>query len=240
MSEAVYYAIGDVHGEADRLAALLENILKEIDRRRRPACIIQLGDLIDRGPGTRACIALMMTLHACANEKLRVVTLRGNHEQMMIDAFEEVDDPSVLEHWLRNGGDVALASYMAHNGMDDEDWRSAIDPAHMAFLKTLPNLAVDEERGLVFVHAGIDPQNYPNCKDEFRLWTRSPRFYRTETWPDREELDGLTVIHGHTPTKDFEPEIVPRRINVDTGAVYGGGLTAVVLAPDEAPRFLVA
>jgi serine/threonine protein phosphatase 1 len=240
VSDAIYYAIGDVHGEAGRLVALYETILADIDQRRSRACIVHLGDLIDRGPSSRACIALAMTLHECASDALKVVTLRGNHEQMLIDSFEEADDPSVLEHWLRNGGDVALQSYVAKNGMQGEDWRTAIDRSHMAFLKSLPNLALDEERGLVFVHAGIDPQNYPNCRDDFRIWTRSLRFFRTETWPDREELDGLTVVHGHTPTRTAAPEMVPRRINIDTGAVYGGPLTAAVLAPDEAPRFLVA
>lgn len=240
MSDAVYYAIGDVHGEALRLAALHELILADIDRARRPACIVHLGDLIDRGPDSRACVALALALHGCASDQLRVVTLRGNHEQMLIDAFEEADDDSIFEHWMRNGGDVALGSYVARNGMKDGAWRSAIDKAHLAFLRGLPNLALDEERGLVFVHAGIDPQAYPNCRDDFRIWTRSPRFFRTETWPDREELEGLTVIHGHTPTRDGHPDIVPRRMNIDTGAVFGGPLTAVALAPDAPPRFLSA
>ncbi len=241
MSDAIYFAIGDVHGEADRLAAMYETILAEIDRARMPACIVHLGDLIDRGAESRACIALAMTLHACASETLRVVTLRGNHEQMLLDAYDEADDSGILEHWLRNGGDSTLASYLAHNdGGEEDDWRAAVDLPHVSFLRALPNIAVDEDRGLAFVHAGIDPHNYPNCKDEFRIWTRSPRFFQSETWPDREELEGLTVIHGHTPTRTLCPELTPRRINVDTGAVYGGPLTAVMLAPDQTPRFLTA
>ena len=53
------------------------------------------------------------------------------------------------------------------------------------------------------------------------------------------ELKGITVIHGHTP-RSFEPEIFPHRINVDTGACFGGPLTAVMLKDGEAPQFLQA
>mgnify|MGYP001809787183 FL=1 len=238
MSDAVYYAIGDVHGEARRLGALYELILAEIDADRANACIVHLGDLIDRGARSRECIALAMTLHACASDALRVVTLRGNHEQMLLDALVDPADTSTLQHWYRNGGNAALASYRDVNGWDPENWQASIDDDHVAFLRGLPNLAVDEERRIAFVHAGIDPQTYPNCREDVRLWTRSPRFFRTETWPDRPELESLTVVHGHTPTQTLAPEVAGPRINVDTGAVFGGPLTAAVLAPDQPVRFL--
>lgn len=238
VSNAVYYAIGDVHGEARRLAYLYELILAEIDADRIEACIVHLGDLIDRGARSRDCIALAMTLHACASGALRVVTLRGNHEQMLLDAVEEPESGAALQYWRRNGGDAALASYCDVNGWDRQNWRASVDQDHIAFLKTLPNLAVDEERRIAFVHAGIDPQTYPDCRDDVRLWTRSPRFFSVDKWPDRGELEGLVVVHGHTPTPDLAPQIVGPRINVDTGAVYGGPLTAAVLAPRQPVRFL--
>ena len=46
----------------------------------------------------------------------------------------------------------------------------------------------------------------------------------------REELKGLVVVHGHTPNS-FDPEIYPHRINVDTGAVFGGPLPDPVPVP---------
>ena len=63
------------------------------------------------------------------------------------------------------------------------------------------------------------------------------------TLPGRQcgdELADILVVHGHTPTDDFEPDAQRRRINIDTGACFGGPLTCVALAPGEAPRFLYA
>jgi len=202
-------------------------ILAEIDADRIEACIVHLGDLIDRGARSRDCIALAMTLHACASGALRVVTLRGNHEQMLLDAVEEPESGAALQYWRRNGGDAALASYCDVNGWDRQNWRASVDQDHIAFLKTLPNLAVDEERRIAFVHAGIDPQTYPDCRDDVRLWTRSPRFFSVDKWPDRGELEGLVVVHGHTPREQVE--FHPNRINVDTRAFDTGILSCVVL-----------
>jgi serine/threonine protein phosphatase 1 len=235
VADLTYYAIGDVHGEADRLARLHDRILDEIDSHKTPSAIIHLGDLIDRGPMSREAVEQAMAMHRCADEWLEVVTLKGNHEQMMIDA---VDDPrpNGIAQWISNGGDAALLSYDADGAA--ASWREAIDAEHLAWLRTLPTLAFDQERGLAFVHAGIDPARFPQCPDDLRLWTRSPRFFDTARWPDRTELQGLRVIHGHTPTDDMKPYVDPRRINVDTGAVFGGPLTCAVLAPDEPVRFL--
>ena len=111
-----------------------------------------------------------------------------------------------------------------------------IDPEHMDWMRALPVMI--RRDNFVFVHAGIDPKTFPDDSDEVKLWTRSRSFFDSEDWPERPELDGLTIVHGHTPTDDFRPDVSPRRINVDTGVCYGGPLTCVVLAPNERPRFL--
>ena len=238
MSERVYYAIGDVHGEAARLERLHGQILDDIARSGAPARIIHLGDLIDRGPRSRDCVIAAMALHARKDPNIEVISLRGNHEQMLLDAYDDLRDRNT-NHWLNNGGDVALASYEVCNGIFD-DWRGALDADHVAFLRSMPTMAFDEKRRLVFVHAGIDPARFPDCDDHLRQWTRSRRFFDTRQWPDRKALEGLLVVHGHTPTRTFTPYVDDRRINVDTGAVYGGVLTAVVLAKGQEPRFLSA
>ncbi|MES1200826.1 MAG: metallophosphoesterase family protein [Pseudomonadota bacterium] len=235
MNDRVYYAIGDIHGEAERLARLHGFIHDDAAHIGATPIIVHVGDLIDRGPDSRGVVARIMALHAAAPD---TVTIRGNHEELMLTAYDR-DESVGLYHWATNGGDATITSYEAINGKH-ENWRDAIDDDHLAWIRTLPTMWRDEDRKLVFVHGGIDPKTFPKCTDEIRMWTRAKAFFDTWRWPKRAELDGVLVVHGHTPTDDFTPDVRDRRINVDTGVCYGGPLTCLVLAPDQAPRFLSA
>lgn len=239
MADTTYYAIGDVHGMAKNLATLHAMIHADHKAVGGKATVIHLGDYVDRGPDSRQVVELAMTLERQAekSKNLSVHSLLGNHEQMLLDAYNGVHD-TAEDHWLMNGGSDALKSYARTGAGRPEDWRTSIDPHHAEWLATLPTMLVDEARKLVFVHAGIDPLTYPECKDEIRIWTRSPRFFNPDKWPDRPELEGLRVIHGHTPTPDFAPYSDHRRVNVDTGCVYGGPLTCAVLEVNKPVRFL--
>lgn len=236
MSDTVYYAIGDVHGEDDKLARLHASIREDAERRSVAPFFVHLGDLIDRGPDSRNVVARVMRLHE--HEGARAVTLKGNHEELLLHAYVKRESIGIY-HWAENGGDETIASYKSANG-DHDDWRDAIDRAHLDWLRTLPAIWRDEERRIAFVHGGIDPSAFPFCSDELRMWTRSEKFFDPRRWPDRPELEGLVVVHGHTPTHDFAPHVNTCRINVDTGACFGGPLTCAVLAPGETPRFLYA
>ncbi len=234
MSEIVYYAIGDVHGELVKLDRLLGFIR---DDARAYSCgykIVFLGDLIDRGENSRDVVARAMKATGAGE----AVALKGNHEQLLLHAYANKESIGIY-HWAENGGDQTIASYKGANG-DSDDWRDAIDREHLRWLSALPVTLHDEARKIVFVHAGIDPRLFPACTDEIRMWTRSEKFFDPGRWPKRPELDGLLVVHGHTPTHDMKPHANPRRINVDTGACFGGPLTCAVLAPRERPRFLRA
>ncbi|WP_395646902.1 metallophosphoesterase family protein [Terricaulis sp.] len=231
-----YYAIGDVHGECARLEELHAFIRADIADNGHDYKIVHVGDLVDRGPDSRGVIQRIMALHEREGE--RAITIRGNHEELMLHAYDNHESVGIY-HWATNGGDETIFSYQMANGPHD-DWRQSIDKSHIAWLRTLPTIWRDEERRLAFVHGGIDPKTFPDCTDEIRLWTRSQKFFDPNRWPERPELEGLLVVHGHTPTDDFRPHVNPRRINVDTGACFGGRLTCVVLAPGQAPRFLTA
>src|SRR5262245_39932144 len=221
----VYYAIGDVHGEKAKLDQLLAYIRDDATAYACPHKVVFVGDLIDRGDESRAVVETAMRLQA----EEGAIVIRGNHEELLLHAYDR-DETIGLYHWAVNGGDQTIASYKVVNGEADH-WRDAIDKGHVAWLRTLPTMHRDEERGLVFVHGGIDPKTFPNDDDEVRMWTRSEKFFQSNRWPARDELKNILVVHGHTSTDDFEPEVQPRRINVDTGACFGGPLTTVVLAP---------
>jgi len=224
-------AIGDIHGEAKRLAALHAAIF-DFRKAWHPDAaltLIHLGDYVDRGPDSCGVIEQLMALDARAD--LTSICLKGNHEQMMLEGCGAGDGGM----WRRNGGEDTLESYH-RRGLD------TVPRAHLSWLRTLPVHHVMEDRQLVFVHAGIAPSRWPDLDEQVGLWTRSPIFFDTSTW-DNPALDGWTVIHGHTPTDDHVEEMhgdPPRRINIDTGAVFGGQLTAVVLAPEASPVFLHA
>ncbi len=234
MSEHIYYAIGDVHGEADKLARLSDEIRSDAARVGAAHKIIYLGDMIDRGPDSRAVVLRAMQ----ETQAGEAIVLKGNHEELMLHAYDR-DETMGLYHWATNGGDDTIRWYQQVHGVKDH-WRDVIDGDHIKWLRALPTIWRDETRGLVFVHAGIDPQRFPGCAEGIRMWTRSRKFLDSGRWPDRPELEGLMVVHGHTPTHDKAPHVHARRINVDTGACFGGPLTCVVLAPGEGPRFLHA
>ncbi len=232
MTQKVIYAIGDVHGEAYKLRRLHDAIFSRHAKTCPgiPIQLVHLGDYIDRGPDSAGVIETLIELEA--RDDIETVNLRGNHEQMMLEAYDENGSDARL-HWLMNGGDETIASY-ARRGLEDPP------PQHMDWVRELPTLYLDQDEKIAFVHAGVDPRTFPNCDDRIHLWTRSPRFYDPSRW-DIGALDGWRVVHGHTPTKDAEPQAAgspARRFNLDTGAVYGGKLSAGVFAPGQPVEFI--
>jgi serine/threonine protein phosphatase 1 len=234
MNDTIYCAIGDIHGELERLKDLHGQVLRYAREvfPKRPLQFVHLGDLIDRGPDSCGVVDYLMDFEA--GRSPRPVTLRGNHEQMMIEAHESFDAHSAAWHqWAGNGGEETLASY---------DGRPVhLLERHLAWLRSLPTLHEAEEAGLVFVHAGIDPDRFPACGERVHMWTRRREFLDPRYWT-APALERRRVIHGHTPTRDSFPETAEggRRLNIDTGAVYGGRLTAVLLRAGEPDLFFHA
>lgn len=241
--DTVFYAIGDVHGMADYLMKLHLTIVRHHRKHfeGRHAAIIHLGDYVDRGPASKEVIDMIMSMErrAADNPDLSIVSLKGNHEEMMIEALS--GDPAHLDNWMRNGGDATLESYgTAGTDSDDDKTMLRFPGDHFEWLKALPDILILEDQRLVFVHAGIEPRDFPNCTEQKHLWTRSSRFFDVFNWLENSALVGYTVVHGHTPQEAVEYKTAgkSRRINVDTGAVYGGPLTAVVIDGRATPEYL--
>jgi serine/threonine protein phosphatase 1 len=231
MAQTVYCAIGDIHGELDRLKSLHDMVQFHADAELVGAEVtfVHLGDLIDRGQDS--CGVVDYLIEMAAKLGPRCINLRGNHEQMMIEAVRGEDAVSRTS-WLKWGGEETLESYR-RRGLDGPP------DDHLNWLTDLPTIFRDDAQSLVFVHAGVDPYAFPDCGERVQMWTRRKDFFDTSCWtaPD---LLGQTVVHGHSPTGDSFPDIAAdgRRINIDTGAVFGGRLTAAILVPGAAPHFI--
>lgn len=212
MSEApLTYAIGDIHGCADLLDAMLAKIEDHAQGRERR--LVFLGDYIDRGPDSARVIETLRKLQW--REPENVACLMGNHEAMLVSSLRE---HGALDLWLSNGGADTLESFGVAGPEclpgDVLDW-----------IEDLPTLHEDALRW--FVHAGFRPGTEARDSDaETRLWIREPFL--------SEEHDfGRHVVHGHTPRRNAKPDSLTFRTNLDTGAVYGGALTAGVFTGEQ-------
>lgn len=90
------FVLADLHGHRSRL----EDSLAERDFDPQYDRLLSVGDLIDRGPDSPGCLALL--------DEPWFYAVRGNHEQMLIDAVLQQSSP-LWSRWLMNGGHWALA-----------------------------------------------------------------------------------------------------------------------------------
>ncbi|HEX8385407.1 MAG TPA: metallophosphoesterase family protein [Rubricoccaceae bacterium] len=210
------YAIGDVHGCARTLDALLSRIADDAGAPLGPSdTLVFVGDYVDRGPDSPGVLDRVLALEADAGGP-RVVVLRGNHDQMMLDYALGVGD---TELWWANGGRATLDAYAARGDVRLPD-------AHVDLLRR--SGLVFEAEGYVFVHAGLDPrrtvaENLVRPDPDVVLWTRAHLNADLSRWE-------RPVVCGHTPHP--EPLSLPNLVRIDTGAVFAdrpglGHLTAV-------------
>jgi serine/threonine protein phosphatase 1 len=205
MAAILTYAIGDIHGSYTKLANLLRHCADHCGENE--ARFILVGDYIDRGKRSRDVVNFLIETQASWPEQ--VICLKGNHEDMLLNAAQSGDDVM----WLHNGGDTTLRSYGVRRPAD-------IPAEHLAWFEALPNCYSDERR--FFVHAGIMPGiPLEQQRKDVLLWIREPFLSDTSD-------HGLYIVHGHTPTGTGAPELCPNRLNLDTYAWSGNPLFAAV------------
>lgn len=229
-------AIGDIHGNLAKLKKLIERVhLKPDDK------LVLLGDYIDRGPDSKGVVDYLIRLK---NLYPQTVFLRGNHEQMLLDALSEIGIISnwkPLRNYLRpdisvasdvdlfevNGGTVTLESYLSDPNEEVEERFAAylaIPDTHIAFFKE--TVLYYQWGTFLFVHASVNEQDPLGEKygPYHLLWSRQLSVC---------QIDGqeMTIVHGHTPCR--APIFGERRINLDTGAGHGRALTCCNLLTHE-------
>jgi len=231
-----FYAIGDIHGQADQLERLLELI--DQDRAAEgfeKATLLFIGDYIDRGAKSAEVLNRLYTLSQ--TDSTRTVCLMGNHEKMLLDF---IDDPAGRgAMWLRFGGIETLASFgvtgvrekaPAEDLLEVSDaLEAALPPKMLSWLKALP---LSWHNGNCSgAHAAMNPARAPDDQSERTLLWGHADFMR------KQREDGHWVVHGHTIVK--KPGIEDGRIAIDTGAYKSGPLTAAVISKGSC-RFLQA
>ena len=207
-------AIGDIHGCNEAFQKLLFEEIK-ITKEDEVYCI---GDYVDRGPDSKGVADTIISLR---QEGFHIHTLRGNHEQMMIDSENGKADRKL---WIRNGGDTTLKSFGAKS-------YSSIDGQYRKFYEdTKYYVATDQ---YIFVHAGLDFQREDIFEDkDAMLWIR-------DFSPQQDVLGNKILIHGHTPQPlHYILNQKGNCINIDGGCVYTmyktlGNLVAILLPEKE-------
>ncbi len=194
------FAIGDIHG----CYCLLKQLLRKLPINWTKDKLIFLGDYIDRGDEVKMVIETIIELKS--KYKDHVICLMGNHEDMFLDYLKGLN--KIL--YLTLGGSHTINSY---GGIQN------IPKSHIDFIRSLELLFETEE--YIFVHAGLRPYIpvEQQSKDDL-IWIREAFYESDYDW-------GKTIVFGHTPMAT--PFLRPNKIGIDTGAVYGGRLTAVEL-----------
>ena len=216
--------IGDVHGCHDEIVALLGELGYTVgtdaagaphvtppDGRRA----VFVGDLVDRGPDSPAVLELVMGMAAAGT----AICVPGNHDIKLVRKLK--------------GRDVQLTHGLAETLEQLEGRPPAFRDAARDFLDGLVSHVVLDDGRLVVAHAGMR-ESYQGRSSgrvrEFALFGETTGETDRFGLPVRVQWAAdyrgeASVVYGHTPVP--EPEWLNRTINVDTGCVFGGKLTAL-------------
>ena len=226
------WAIGDVHGYFRTLQSLVEKLeLNEND------VVVMLGDLIDRGPSSADVVNYVKSTE-------NIYSIRGNHEQMMIEGFDDAkffkDVNMEARIWYSNGGSETESSYIAMCGSNEEACNRASED--IGWMMTLPTeIVLDDWR---LVHGGYN-QNYDvedESQEDIHMYARK-QFFNSKHAIDSKR----TILFGHTVTfkhlhKDESKAglIWLSDVQLDDGRPMAIGLDTCVYHEFDLPKILTA
>ena len=195
-------AIGDIHGCSTALASILAAI-----KPRPDDTVVVLGDFVDNGIDTKGVTDRLIQL----SSDCQLATIRGNHEEMMLDAVEV---QSQIDRWLRWGGEATLMSYGQDESLD------LIPNEHVDFIRATRDYHETDTH--IFVHASFIP-NLPLNEHPSSVLRWEPLD------PTRlsHHYSRRKVIVGHTAQESGEILDLGYLACIDTNCCRGGWLTAL-------------
>ncbi|WP_027953549.1 MULTISPECIES: bis(5'-nucleosyl)-tetraphosphatase PrpE [Halobacillus] len=224
-----YDVIGDVHGCLPELVQLFEELgynwsdgLPLHPDGRVPVFV---GDITDRGPDSLGCIRLVYRLVYEQN----ALYVPGNHCNKLYRFF--LGNPVQEKHGL----ETTAAEYRNLPGKEQQ----VVKKQFLQLYEEAPLHLILQDTGAVVAHAGIKEEDIgrqsrrietfilygditgeklPDGRPVRRDWAQD---YKGSRW----------IVYGHTPVKT--PRFVNKTVNIDTGCVFGGKLTAFRLPEEE-------
>jgi protein phosphatase len=216
--------IGDVHGCYDELNELLALLGYQSDAEagmRHPAGrrAVFVGDLVDRGPKVVETVDLVRRMIAAG----RTFCLPGNHDDKLLRYLKGRNVQ--ISH--------GLAESIAQIEALPEDARATWKKEYLGFVDALPSHLVLDGGRLAVAHAGMKEEYQGRASRrvrEFALYGETTGETDEFGLPVRanwaaDYRGSATVIYGHTAVP--EPVWLNDTVDIDTGCVFGGRLTAL-------------
>ncbi|MCP4068720.1 MAG: hypothetical protein GY741_10610 [Phycisphaeraceae bacterium] len=209
--------IGDVHACGDELRELLD-VLVEL---RAVTRVVLTGDLLTKGPDPAGTVD---AIDAFAGAGRSIESVCGNQDLRIFHSLERLAAGTPLDRISRS--DRGVYARLVEGGMVDAAWRRLAD--------TIPRIETTAGDATV-VHAGIRPElGLADTEPHDKIHLK-PDAGGSPWWADYAGEDGL-IVCGHKPV-DAPIRSVrnarPVAVNVDTGCVAGGSLTAYLVESDE-------
>ncbi|TXD41293.1 polynucleotide kinase-phosphatase [Lujinxingia vulgaris] len=228
--------IGDVHGCCTELEELLERLgytwvasaegreahdstYSKVWSHPEGRRAVFVGDLIDRGPRSLEALDLARQMVAAGS----ALCVPGNHE----DKFRKYLMGRKVT--LRHGLEKTVAELEALPENVRGDYRDAV----RGFIESLVSHVVLDDGNLVVAHAGLKEEMHGRASGKvrsFALYGDTDGALDELGLPVRRDWAAdykgeATVVYGHTPVP--QAQWLNRTINIDTGCVFGGELTAL-------------
>ncbi|ARP72834.1 polynucleotide kinase-phosphatase [Streptomyces pluripotens] len=207
--------IGDVHGCSAELESLLAELGYQDGEHPQGRTAVFVGDLVDRGPDTPGVLRRVMSMVAAGN----ALCVPGNHE----NKYGRYLKGRMVQHTH------GLAETITQMEGESEEFRGQV----RTFLDGLVSHYVLDGGRLVVCHAGLPEKYHGRTSGRVRSHAlygdttgETDEFGLPVRYPWAEDYRGrAAVVYGHTPVP--KATWLNNTICLDTGAVFGGKLTAL-------------